>query len=26
GGKGILRFTKHISFKKIFSFLNNLNK
>ncbi|NGU31939.1 DUF4236 domain-containing protein, partial [Clostridium perfringens] len=24
--KGILRFTKHISFKKIFSFLNNLNK
>ena len=26
GGKGILRFTKHISFKKIFSFLNSLNK
>lgn len=26
GGKGILRFTKRISFKKIFSFLNNLNK
>ena len=26
GGKGILLFTKHISFKKIFSFLNNLNK
>ncbi|NGU31941.1 DUF4236 domain-containing protein, partial [Clostridium perfringens] len=24
--KGILRFTKHISFKKIFSFLNSLNK